>query len=162
MNVTQVTVSSHEKRNHPFEYGHYDAEVRFTAELAPGEDVIARTKELQYLAGSLVAEKCDVWIGGIRQERAIEEANQTFRRRLSHAVHTDDEAEVARRLDELDAWALDQAQRIGLWAASNLRAMIESAREKWRASRDSRGAEEAHEEEDGDRAEDEEENELGF
>lgn len=33
MNVTQITVMVHEKRNHPHEYGHYDAEVRYTAEI---------------------------------------------------------------------------------------------------------------------------------
>jgi len=133
VNITQVAVSSHEKRNHPHEYGHYDAEVRFTAELAPGENAVVRTRELQQLAGLLVAEKCDGWIEGIERARKMEEVGGAFRSKLNRATYVDDEAEMEKRLAELDAWALDQAQEVGDAAVSELRARIEPARKMWRA-----------------------------
>ncbi len=98
MNITEITVSAHEKRNHPYEYGHYDAEVSYTATVGVADDILKVTKELQYLADSFVREKCGQWISLVNLERKVAAFEATFRSRLNNAVWTNDEAEAERRL----------------------------------------------------------------
>ena len=131
MNITQITVSIHEKRNHSHEYGHYDAEVRYTADVTPDDDILKRTKELQYLAGSFVAAKCHEWIKGIDLERQIEESRQSFRSRLHHAVYCDSEAEMERRLVDLSAWAEEQRGKVSIPIVGEMLEQIAPARRKW-------------------------------
>lgn len=131
MNITQITVSIHEKRNHPHEYGHYDAEVRYTADLLPDEDVLKRTKELQFLADSFVSEKCAAWIKNIELDRRIETTRQTFSRRLNHAVYTDDETEMEKRLADLVTWVQEEAGKVNISLVGELWEQIEQARQKW-------------------------------
>lgn len=73
MNVTQIAVSIHEKRNHPFEYGHYDCEVRLTAELDSDEDIFDEIVCLREMARGHVLGECEMWQEQIREDHRIEE-----------------------------------------------------------------------------------------
>ncbi len=132
MNITEITVSAHEKRNHPYEYGHYDAEVSYTATVGVADDVLKVTKELQYLADSFVREKCDQWIGLINLERTVTAFEATFRSRLQNAVWTNDDAEAERRFADLDKWLLENSDGISVTVVSDMRVLIDPAREKRR------------------------------
>lgn len=71
MKIQSITVEIHEKRNHPHEYGHYDARVSYTVEPnAPEnpEDVVAY---LQSVARQQVAAECDRWIADINRKQEI-------------------------------------------------------------------------------------------
>lgn len=65
MRVTEVSVSVHEKRNHPTEYGHRDCSVQIVASVEHLEsaDVVAR--ELLGKATAHVQRELDVWIDDI-------------------------------------------------------------------------------------------------
>jgi len=69
MIITEVTVSVHEKRNHPHEYGHYDAEVRLTAQLSPDDHDDVVTSDLLAKAAAHVKAECDRFIEQVEQER---------------------------------------------------------------------------------------------
>lgn len=79
MEITSVTVSVHEKRNHPHEFGHYDCDVRFTADLEEGEDADQAIRMLRHRAGVQVAAECDAWVEGI--EEAILSQQEEYARR---------------------------------------------------------------------------------
>ena len=132
MNITEITVSAHEKRNHPYEYGHYDAEVSYTATVGIADDILKVTKELQYLADSFVREKCDQWIGLINLERKVAAFEATFRNRLQNAVWANDDAEAERRFADLDKWLLENSDGISVTVVSDMRMLIDPAREKRR------------------------------
>lgn len=68
MNVTHVVVSIHEKRNHPHEYGHFDASVTLTAEPQPGDYYDTLLVELREIARHHVQEECDDWVGEMRKK----------------------------------------------------------------------------------------------
>jgi hypothetical protein len=72
MQITDVTVEIHEKRNHPYEFGHGDAMVRITATLGCEEGVYDVIKRLRDLAREQVQAELDGWIAGIEEERRIE------------------------------------------------------------------------------------------
>lgn len=133
MNITEITVTAHEKRNHPYEYGHYDAEVSYTATVGVADDILRVTKELQYLADSFVREKCDQWINLINLERKVAEFEARFRSKLNQAVYASDEAEVERRLADLDKWLLENSDGISVTVVSDMRMLFDPARAKWRA-----------------------------
>ena len=71
MEITQVVVNIHEKRNHPHEYGHYDASVTFTAWVEPEEDAGAVTELLRARARRQVFAECDAWGEKIREDHRI-------------------------------------------------------------------------------------------
>ena len=69
MKITQVTVMVHEKRNHPFEYGHYDAEVRLTADLDSSDGAIDTVERLTRQARIAVVAECDQWIDSLASKQ---------------------------------------------------------------------------------------------
>lgn len=69
MYITQVTITVHEKRNHPYEYGHRDAEVQVTAQLTPYESFDVTVETLRINARLHVENELDAWIKGIEQHR---------------------------------------------------------------------------------------------
>lgn len=102
MKVTQVQVTVHEKRNHPHEYGHYDAEVRLTADLEEGDTVAGTLDTLRTMARVEVKQECDGWIESIQiehelarqkfeQERAARRAEWEAARRAEQDTDEDDE-----------------------------------------------------------------------
>lgn len=79
MKITTVSVQIHEKRNHPHEYGHYDASVTLTADVDDGEsygDVINRLRDV---ARSHVADECDEWIERIKLQNRVREIASNIR-----------------------------------------------------------------------------------
>ncbi|MBU0493893.1 MAG: hypothetical protein KKA73_00700 [Chloroflexi bacterium] len=72
MNIPQVTVMIHEKRNHPHEYGHYDAEVRLVAYIEPDQSIIGAIEELRQLARDQVRAECDAWIERLAEDRRVD------------------------------------------------------------------------------------------
>ncbi|MBN1815339.1 MAG: hypothetical protein JXA14_26140 [Anaerolineae bacterium] len=72
MNVTQVTVTIHEKRNHPHEYGHYDASVTLVADVEPGKSPGDVINDLRDIARLHVASELDSWIAKIEKGRRID------------------------------------------------------------------------------------------
>jgi len=128
MQLTNVRVEIHEKRNHPHEYGHYDATVGYTAMVEPGEDAEAAVAALRQLAHENVTAQCNTWIEAIRQERALAQARETLdyltaqaRRgwvmdeedveKLESSLAELPEAERAIRRELLDKAATEGAQR---------------------------------------------------
>lgn len=94
MKVTQITVSVHEKRNHPYEYGHYDAEVRLTADMEEGDTVAGTAAALRDMARIEVTNECDGWIDTVnykRQEAEREAQAAWERRRLAMQQEIEDE-----------------------------------------------------------------------
>ena len=65
MKVNEVTVTVHEKRNHPHEYGHYDCGVTLTAECFWNETTDEVVSNLRGEAAAHVQEHLDGWIAGI-------------------------------------------------------------------------------------------------
>jgi hypothetical protein len=78
MNIQTVTVEIHEKRNHPHEYGHYDARVAYTAQVEEGESAEDVASRLQELARTQVEAECDRWIEEIELEVKKESARQNL------------------------------------------------------------------------------------
>jgi len=68
VNITSVTISVHEKRNNPHEYGHYDCDVRLAADLEEGEDADQAVRMLRHRAGLQVKAELDAWIEGMEEE----------------------------------------------------------------------------------------------
>lgn len=84
MIVREVTVSIHEKRNHPYEYGHYDASVSYTAEIAEDDDVGDVTARLIIRAESHVKAECDEWIAGVHEQNRIDQFEGSLEQRLQN------------------------------------------------------------------------------
>lgn len=86
MRIIQVVVEIHEKRNHPFEFGHYDAGVRLVADLTDSMGTIgdmgAAIHRLQDTARQYVLEELDNWEGSIRQNERIKKLTNEIR----HAI----------------------------------------------------------------------------
>ena len=61
MEIKEVTVTVHEKRNHPFVYGHYDCEVSFVADVNAGDSIDQSVSDLRTVARSNVQEELDDW-----------------------------------------------------------------------------------------------------
>lgn len=70
MQITEIVVSVHEKRNNPYAYGHYDAEVRLTAEVTENEDPDGAILRLRAIARQHVKNECNVWEAALRDEHA--------------------------------------------------------------------------------------------
>lgn len=68
MMIKEVTVAIHEKRSHPYEHGHYDAEISFTAEFYDGDAVESLVEDLKVRAARSVRLECDRWVAEIRLE----------------------------------------------------------------------------------------------
>jgi len=69
MQVTQVTVNVHEKRNNPYEYGHYDCSVTLTAGVGPAESHEEVAAKLRLDARRHVLEECAQWISDLEAAR---------------------------------------------------------------------------------------------
>jgi hypothetical protein len=132
MEITSVTVSVHEKRNHPHEFGHYDCDVRFTADLEDGEDADLVARQLRHRAGVQVAAECDAWVEGIEETilsqqeeyaRRQEEARQrreAEREKWESLQDEEDEEYIAERetLEGLSEWELmddDEEDEADYW-----------------------------------------------
>jgi hypothetical protein len=68
MDVIRVEVTVHEKRNHPYEYGHCDCEVRLMADVGAGDDLDVTVQTLREKAAGHVRAHLDEWAEGIRRE----------------------------------------------------------------------------------------------
>lgn len=86
MIIREVTVVAHEKRNHPYEYGHRDAEVRLTATIEDGDNLEDVLVSLRTRARLHVNQELLWWIRGIETEIAKENHRRTFRKLIDH-VH---------------------------------------------------------------------------
>ena len=73
--MSEISVTIHEKRNHPYEYGHYDCSVTITGDTYLGERD-ERIEELREIARRQVAAECDMWIAGIEEEKRIAELHR--------------------------------------------------------------------------------------
>jgi|GEM_PF-3538110 len=82
MNITQVQVSIHEKRNHPYEYGHYDCGVTLTADLDPGQDYGAAVDVLRLQARAHVLAECNEWERDVREQKRIDDLRISIHGRL--------------------------------------------------------------------------------
>jgi hypothetical protein len=71
MDITQITVTIHEKRNHPSEYGHYDASVTLVANLRETDDPRDVVVRLRNSARKHVRQECDGWIASIKEQERI-------------------------------------------------------------------------------------------
>jgi hypothetical protein len=81
MDIKEITVAIHEKRNHPFEYGHYDCEVRLVAEATPYPD--SDIDELRNIARAKVREELDDWEQSILANKEKEDR----RVNVEHQIH---------------------------------------------------------------------------
>ncbi len=79
MKVQTVTVEIHEKRNHPNEYGHYDARVAYTVEVETAENPADVVSSYQFLARQQVANECDRWIAELERKKLVLNAKQELR-----------------------------------------------------------------------------------
>jgi hypothetical protein len=86
MHVTSITVKIHEKRNHPHEYGHFDAETGYTIALDPGDDPLAVEAEWRARAYAAVQAQCDNWIAGIEETRQQQRARSNLDGSLYWAI----------------------------------------------------------------------------
>lgn len=87
--VKEVVVSVHEKRNHPFEFGHYDASVTFTITADPNrrdqpDYMQGLTRLWQTRAHQIVCERCDGWEAGVREQRRIADVVGDLSRACNH------------------------------------------------------------------------------
>ena len=71
MQITEIAVTVHEKRDNPHAYGHYDAEVHYTAEIQPGDQVDIETFALLRQAAGHVKAECNRFIERVEQEYNI-------------------------------------------------------------------------------------------
>lgn len=78
MNITQVIVGVHEKRNHPYEYGHYDASVTLTAGVGLNDAIDEITQSLRAQARRHVLEECDDWAKSVKEEKRIADLTDEF------------------------------------------------------------------------------------
>lgn len=99
MIVKTVTVEVHEKKNHPYEYGHYDASVRLEADLDPNENADDLIDRLQRQAAFKVQAQCALWIIEIEKDRRKTKiAND-----LDYALSM---AQGARHRKEMEQWLI--------------------------------------------------------
>lgn len=105
MKVQTVTVEIHEKRNHPNEYGHYDARVAYTVEIEHDENPAEVVSDFQCLAREQVLNECDHWIAEIERKRKIESSKSSLGwiidRAADRRLNTTDEAEFSKHIDIL-------------------------------------------------------------
>lgn len=86
LNVQSVVVQVHEKRNHPYEYGHYDCQVTLEARVADDRSLDVQIAHLRDKAAAHVRDHLGAWIAGIEREReeaAIEAKWQQLENRIA-------------------------------------------------------------------------------
>lgn len=88
MKVTEVTVTIHEKKNHPHEYGHYDASVTLTARPEQDEHCDNVIESLQREARRRVIEEIDSWIAFINYEKRQQELRDAAEDHIERASWT--------------------------------------------------------------------------
>lgn len=89
MKITQVVVGIHEKRNHPYKYGHYDASVTFTADIALNDDPDGAVDLLRARARRHVLSECDAWEKTIHEEHRLAKLISDFDYQISNNLHWD-------------------------------------------------------------------------
>lgn len=97
MKYQTISISIHEKRNHPHEYGHFDASVSYTVQVEEGEDADHITKVLCDRARDHVEGELDAKVAQVNLEREREDA----RRNLDFIVGRAEHSEYSQR-DERD------------------------------------------------------------
>jgi len=108
MQIREISVTIHEKRNHPYAYGNYDCEVRLTAAL--GEEDDGREDdcidELADTARANVLAELDAWEDGVIQEHELQERINRIGNRISDLGwrygNEDFEDRVLAILDEIE------------------------------------------------------------
>ncbi len=101
--VTEVTVEVHEKRNHPFEYGHYDCSARVTAKVEPEDSVDVTLFALRKQARFHVKQECDEWENGLREQNRLEHLRGSINSRMNSLRWAASEE----RVDELYAETME-------------------------------------------------------
>lgn len=134
MKITQVTVSSHEKRNHPHEYGHADAEVTLTATIEDGDDVGKIIIALRNMTRSHVNTELDDWLAEIENERQREQLRYQVDGLVSSMHRAKTEEQLQKRwVDALRHIKLlpdkEQKERIDA-----LNEAADACRESWRVT----------------------------
>lgn len=69
MDITNVSVTIHEKKNHPHEFGHFDAGVTISADVESGENADKVLRELREQARGHVDDEIGLWLFEIDYER---------------------------------------------------------------------------------------------
>jgi hypothetical protein len=124
MNVKTITVEIHEKRNHPHEYGHYDARVSYTVELEEGDSPEMATLAYLSTARQQVVTECDRWIAEIEHKRQVEEAKRELHWILERAKSSGVQDNDAENFEE-NLLALPTEQQ------DEYRAKLEAAKQEY-------------------------------
>lgn len=128
MNVTQVTTTIHEKRNHPHEYGHYDASVTLTADVEPGESAGDVINDLRDIARLHVASELDSWIAKIEEQRRVDRIKQSLGTQMYQLRYARTEEEREHSIAE----ALETISELPDYLQENWKAKLEQAGEEVR------------------------------
>lgn len=114
MIIKEVTVTCHEKRNHPYEYGHRDSGVTLVAEInsdLPNSEIV----DLQAMARKWVDRELDGWIEEIEHKRYLDGVRQDILNRLYFLQTTDNPCsktkEILRRMEKLPIIECDEIKR---------------------------------------------------
>lgn len=78
MKYQTITVGIHEKRNHPTEYGHFDANVSYTVQVEDGEDIHSATEFLRAKARQHVEAELDAKIAQVNLEEERKQARSSL------------------------------------------------------------------------------------
>jgi len=70
--ITEVVVTTHEKRSHPYEFGHADASVTLTVTVEPNESAADIIDAALLTCRNHCYENLDEWLGDIEHEREQE------------------------------------------------------------------------------------------
>ena len=79
MKYQTVSVSIHEKRNHPHEYGHFDASVSYTVQVEDGDDSDSVTEYLREKARIHVEGELDAKVAQVNLEEERKDARDSLR-----------------------------------------------------------------------------------
>lgn len=69
MQVTNVTIDIHEKKNHPHEFGHFDARCSMSAQIGESEDGDDVADDLRTLCRAHVQSEIDRWLEDVQADR---------------------------------------------------------------------------------------------
>lgn len=99
MKYQTITVGIHEKRNHPTEFGHFDANVSYTVQVEDGEDIHRATEFLRKKAREYVEAELDARIAQVNLENERREARSSLRWIVGRASHDSYEEQDAQAFE---------------------------------------------------------------
>lgn len=70
--IREIVVEVHQKKDHPHEYGHYDALVRLSVDVLPGADPVVEIGKLLDLAQEQVQGEIGQWLESIQETQGAE------------------------------------------------------------------------------------------